>query len=100
MRLARRCPTKRRCATRHPKRTASFWFPKSSNNMLNELTIAEAARRVRAKEISARDLVQACIDRVKEIDGKVKAFLSYDEADALAQAAAIDAGPHGDKPLL
>lgn len=66
--------------------------------MLNELTIAEAARRVRAKEISARALTQACIDRVKQVDGKVKAFLSYDEADALAQADAIDRNG-SDKPL-
>ncbi len=68
--------------------------------MLNELTIAEAAARVRAKEISARELTQACIDRVKKVDGQVRAFLSYDEADALAQAAAIDAAPASDKPLL
>jgi aspartyl-tRNA(Asn)/glutamyl-tRNA(Gln) amidotransferase subunit A len=68
--------------------------------MLNELTIAEAARRVRSKEISARDLTKACIDRVKKIDGQVKAFMSYDEADALAQAAAIDNGPHDGRPLL
>src|ERR1051325_2482239 len=92
--------TKRLCATRRQRRTAFSWFPKSSNNMLNELTIAEAARRVRAKEISARDLMQACIDRVKKVDGQVKAFMSYDEGDALAQAAAIDAGPHDGRPLL
>src|SRR5690349_8078016 len=85
---------RRLCATHPRRRTGCFWFRKSSNNMLNELTIAEAARRVRAKEISARDLAQACIDRVKTVDGQVKAFMSYDEADALAQAAVIDNGPH------
>src|SRR3954466_15322650 len=100
MRRGRRCRMKRRCATRRRRRTACSWFRKSSNNMLNELTIAEAARRVRSKEISARDLTQACIDRVKKVDGQVKAFMSYDEADALAQAAAIDAGAHDGRPLL
>ena len=58
------------------------------------------ARRVRSKEISARELVAACIDRVKAVDGRVKAFMSYDEADALAQAAAIDGGAHDGRPLL
>src|SRR3954471_8702703 len=100
MRRGRRCRMKRRCATRPRRRTVCSWFRKSSSNMLNELTIAEAARRVRSKEISARELVQACIDRVKKVDGQLKAFMSYDEADALAQAAAIDASPHDGRPLL
>ena len=77
---------------RRPRRTACSWFRKSSNNMLNQLTIAETARRIRSKEVSARDVAQACIDRVKNVDDRVKAFMSYDEADALAQADAIDKG--------
>src|SRR4051812_30387391 len=100
MRRGPRYRTKRHCATRRRRQTGCSWFRKSSNNMLNELTIAEAARRVRSKEISARDLVQACIDRVKKVDGQVKAFMSYDEGDALSQAAAIDGGPHDGRPLL
>src|SRR5687768_6886953 len=91
---------RRPCATRRPRRTACSWFRKSSNNMLNQLTIAETARRIRSKEISARDVAQACIDRVKNVDGRVKAFMSYDEADALAQADAIDKGAHDNRPLL
>ncbi len=58
--------------------------------MLNELTISEAAARLRKKEFSTRELMQSCIDRVKQVDGKVKAFLSFDEEDALAQADAAD----------
>ena len=58
--------------------------------MLNQLTISEAAEGLRAKKFSARELMQSCLDRVKAVDGKVKAFLSYDEADALAQAEAAD----------
>src|SRR5215213_1856196 len=100
MRCDRHYRMRRRCATRPRKRTGCSWFRKSSNNMLNELTIAEAARRVRGKQISARELVQACIERVNKVDGDVKAFMSYDEADALAQAAAIDGGPHDGRPLL
>src|SRR5207253_8424597 len=91
---------RRRCATRPRRPTVCSWFRKSSSNMLNQLTIAEAARRVRSKEIPARELVQSCIDRVKQVDDRVKAFMSYDEADALAQAAAIDNGAHDGRPLL
>ena len=58
--------------------------------MLNQLTISEAAEGLRAKKFSARELLQSCLDRVKQVDGKVKAFLSYDEKDALAQAEAAD----------
>ena len=58
--------------------------------MLNQLTISEAAEGLRAKKFSARELMQACLDRVKHVDGKVKAFLSYDEADAFAQAETAD----------
>ena len=58
--------------------------------MLNQLTISEAAEGLRARKFSARELMQSCLDRVKAVDGKVKAFLSYDEADALTQADSAD----------
>lgn len=72
--------------------------------MLNQLTISEAAVRLRKKEFSARELMQACLDRVNDVDGKVKAFLSLDAADALAQADAADAALQSNcsdnRPLL
>ena len=73
--------------------------------MLNQLTISELTSRLAKKDCSAREAMQACLDRVKQVDGKVKAFLSYDPADALAQADAADqelaAGiTHAQKPLL
>jgi aspartyl-tRNA(Asn)/glutamyl-tRNA(Gln) amidotransferase subunit A len=72
--------------------------------MLNQLTISEAAERLRKKEFSARELMQACLDRVEKIDSKVKAFLSYDAADALAQAdqadRALAANAKDRRPLL
>jgi aspartyl-tRNA(Asn)/glutamyl-tRNA(Gln) amidotransferase subunit A len=58
--------------------------------MLNQLTISEAAAGLRQKKFSARELMQSCLDRVKAVDSKVKAFLSYDEKDALTQADAAD----------
>ena len=73
--------------------------------MLNRLTISEVAAKVARREASAREVTRACLDQIQRVDGQVKAFLSYDAADALAQAAAIDAAVAGganatDKPLL
>jgi aspartyl-tRNA(Asn)/glutamyl-tRNA(Gln) amidotransferase subunit A len=58
--------------------------------MLNSLTISELRARLARGEVSARDVMAACLERVKRVDPQVKAFLSYDEADALAQADAAD----------
>jgi aspartyl-tRNA(Asn)/glutamyl-tRNA(Gln) amidotransferase subunit A len=72
--------------------------------MLNQLTISEAAARLRKKEFTARELMQSCLDRIERVDGRVKAFLSHDTADALAQADAADrqlqANPADSRPLL
>ena len=72
--------------------------------MLNQLTISEAADRLRKKEFSARELMQSCLDRVQAVDSKVKAFLSFDANDALAQADAADTAlsqnPTDTRPLL
>ena len=53
--------------------------------------VTELAARLDAKEISSVELMQAVIARTKAVDGRVKAFNSFDEADSLAQAAASDA---------
>lgn len=42
------------------------------------------------KKLSAVELAKAVIDRTKAIDGKVGAFLSYDESETLAMAKASD----------
>ncbi len=73
--------------------------------MLNQLTIFELTARLAKREVSAREAMQACLDQIQRVDGKIKAFLSYDTADALAQAdaadKAIDAGAtHVRQPLL
>jgi aspartyl-tRNA(Asn)/glutamyl-tRNA(Gln) amidotransferase subunit A len=73
--------------------------------MLNRLTISEVSAKVSRREASAREVTQACLDQIQRVDGQVKAFLSYNADDALAQAAAIDAAiangaNHTDKPLL
>ena len=73
--------------------------------MLNELTISELAAKLARREVSARAATQACLDRIQRVDGEIRAFISYDAADALAQADAADealaAGQtHAQRPLL
>ena len=58
--------------------------------MLNRLTITELREKLASRAISSREAVQACLDRVKSIDGSIHAFLSYDASDALAQAEEAD----------
>ena len=50
--------------------------------MLNTLTISELAARVARREISAREITRACLDRITAVDGRLHAFLSHDAADA------------------
>jgi len=73
--------------------------------MLNQLTISEIAGQLDRKETSATAVSQAVLDQIQRTDGKVRAFLSYDAADMLAQAKAADESlargvTHTEKPLL
>ncbi len=58
--------------------------------MLNHLTISELSARLASREVSAREAMQSCLDQIQRVDGRIHAFLSYDAADALAQADAAD----------
>jgi len=58
--------------------------------MLHRLTVSELARRIHRGEVSSREATQACLDQIARVDGKVRAYLSHDPADALAQADAAD----------
>lgn len=53
--------------------------------------LTELARRLAAHEISSVELTQVVIARTKQLEPRLRAFNSFDEADALAQAAASDA---------
>ena len=73
--------------------------------MLNQLTISELVAKLSKREVSAREAVQACLDQIQRVEGKIHAFISHDAADALAQADAADkvlAGSerNADRPLL
>jgi aspartyl-tRNA(Asn)/glutamyl-tRNA(Gln) amidotransferase subunit A len=53
-------------------------------------TIADLSRLLDGGGVSAVELMQAVIARTKEVDGRIRAFNSFDEGDALAQARASD----------
>src|SRR2546427_7939945 len=75
------------------------------NCMINQLTISELTRKLAEGEVSSRAAVQACLEQIQRVDGHIRAFLSYDSSDALAQADGADqalaAGQtHAQRPLL
>src|SRR5436190_3870345 len=58
--------------------------------MLNQLTISELRTKLSKRAASAKEVTQACLDQIKRVDPQVRAFLSVDETDAIAQAEAAD----------
>ena len=69
---------------------------------LHELGVRQAAEGLVAKRFSSVELTKAVIDRVREKDGEIGAYLTFDEEGALAAAKAADeARAAGDvSPLL
>ena len=57
---------------------------------LHFLSISQLAEQLAAKKISSVELTQAVVARTQAVDPRVKAFNSFDPADALAQARASD----------
>ena len=53
-------------------------------------TISQLARLMETGALSAEELMRAVVARTKAVEPRVRAFNSYDEADALAQARASD----------
>src|SRR5438105_7752680 len=69
----------------------------------NKLTISELTGRLAKRELSARETVQDCLDQIQRVDPQIHAFISFNAADALAQADAADqerTGTQSGKPLL
>ena len=56
---------------------------------LHELGVKQAAEGLASKEFSSAELVQAVVDRVREKDGEIGAYLTFDEQGALAAAARL-----------
>jgi aspartyl-tRNA(Asn)/glutamyl-tRNA(Gln) amidotransferase subunit A len=53
-------------------------------------SVTELSRMMGAGEVSAAELMGSVVARTKAVEGRVRAFKSFDEADALAQARASD----------
>jgi len=61
------------------------------NNMkLNELTLSEAMAGLREKKFTSLELTKACLDRIKERNGEINAFITVSEETALAEAQKAD----------
>jgi aspartyl-tRNA(Asn)/glutamyl-tRNA(Gln) amidotransferase subunit A len=54
------------------------------------LTISEAARRIRSREITSSQLTEACLERIKVFNPKVNAYITVMREEALAEAARLD----------
>jgi Asp-tRNA(Asn)/Glu-tRNA(Gln) amidotransferase A subunit family amidase len=60
--------------------------------MPNTLTLVQAAEAVRARRVSSRELMAACLARIAARDGEIKAFVRL-APDALAMAERADREP-------
>jgi len=68
---------------------------------LNKLTITEAINGLKEKKFSSEELVEDCFKRIKDIDEKVRAFVTVCENEALEQVKRIGGNvPNAEKPLL
>ena len=72
---------------------------------LSQQTVSQLAGRLCRREVSAREVLVGCLEQIQRVDGRIHAFISYDAADAMAQAEGADkalaAGvTHREKPLL
>jgi aspartyl-tRNA(Asn)/glutamyl-tRNA(Gln) amidotransferase subunit A len=57
---------------------------------LTRLTIAAAAARIRARELSPVELTEACLSRIEAVDGRLNAFITITGDEALAAARAAE----------
>ena len=57
---------------------------------LYELTIKQALDKLNSKEITALELTQSCLDRIREKDPEIHAYLTVTEELAIAKAKEID----------
>src|SRR5262245_38968511 len=74
------------------------------DHALADLSLTEAARRIRSGALTPLDLTRACLERIERLDARLNAFITVTAEEALAQASAagkelaggLDRGPlHG-----
>jgi aspartyl-tRNA(Asn)/glutamyl-tRNA(Gln) amidotransferase subunit A len=73
--------------------------------MPHTLTIHELTTQLAARQLTAREATQACLDRITAVDELLNAFVSHNPENALAQADAADTAiangaSHDKQPLL
>jgi aspartyl-tRNA(Asn)/glutamyl-tRNA(Gln) amidotransferase subunit A len=69
---------------------------------LHELTVAEASKGLREKQFSSSELTGACLERIRAVEPKLRAFVTLTEEQALEQARKADLllGSGEVRPLL
>ncbi len=60
-----------------------------------QLPATELAGLIRARDVSAREAMQAALDRLDDVNGAINAVVDYRPAEALAAADAVDARLRG-----
>jgi aspartyl-tRNA(Asn)/glutamyl-tRNA(Gln) amidotransferase subunit A len=63
----------------------------SGNDDLTRLSIAEAGRRIAARELSPVELTRAYLDRIERVDPRVNSYITVTAERALEQARALEA---------
>jgi aspartyl-tRNA(Asn)/glutamyl-tRNA(Gln) amidotransferase subunit A len=58
---------------------------------VTERTLTGLAAAIAARKISSVDATGACLDRIRRLDGRLRAFITLDAEGALARARALDA---------
>jgi len=66
---------------------------------LTQLSATQLAKQLNAGQITAVEVAQAYLDRIKRYDSGIGAFLRYDEQSVLTQAAAVDAKRRAEQPV-
>ena len=66
---------------------------------IKKMTVAQAADALAAGTCTAVELCQSYLDRIKNVDGQVKAFLKIDEADIMSRAGESDKRRAAGQPL-
>lgn len=65
----------------------------------NGLSATEAAQKIREGWITSVELVTACLERIEQTDGQLKAWAHVDKEYALAQAKALDDNRMRGRPM-
>src|SRR5687768_12306026 len=63
------------------------------------LPAADAARQIREGTLTSEELVQACLERIRDLEPKVQAWTFLDEEHALGQARALDGRKRNGEPI-